>query len=74
MKKDFTQIKEKNVTDCHLQKQPIHLLELFGGIGVPRRALENSISEFIKVKNPDKDFPLQTHSFNRGTRRFLLEF
>lgn len=54
MKKDFTKIKEKNVVDCDLQKQPIHLLELFGGIGAPRRALENSISEFVKNANPDK--------------------
>ena len=31
--KDFTNIKEKGVKDCNEQSQPIHLLELFGGIG-----------------------------------------
>lgn len=41
--KDFTKIKEKGVVDCDKQKQPLHLLELFGGIGAPRRALENTI-------------------------------
>lgn len=55
MKKDFTKIQEKNVTDCDLQKQPVHLLELFGGIGAPRRALENSIAMFVKTENPDKN-------------------
>ncbi len=55
MKKDFTKITEKNVLDCNLQKQPIHLLELFGGIGAPRRALENCIAERVKAANPDKN-------------------
>ena len=54
MKKDFTKIKEKGVLDCDKQIQPIHLLELFGGIGAPRRALENTISELVKKENPDK--------------------
>ena len=51
--KDFTQIKEKGVADCDQQKQRIHLLELFGGIGAPRRALENTLRKMIRAKNPD---------------------
>lgn len=47
--KDFTQIKEKGVKDCSQQKQPIHLLELFGGIGAPRRALENTIERIVSA-------------------------
>ena len=52
-KKDFTKIKEKGVADCDKQTQPIHLLELFGGIGAPRRALENTFATLIREKNPD---------------------
>ncbi len=37
--KDFKKIKEKGVIDCDKQIIPIHLLELFGVIGAPRRAL-----------------------------------
>lgn len=51
--KDFTKTKEKGVMDCDKQNQPIHLLELFGGIGAPRRALENTFANFIKEQNPD---------------------
>ena len=51
---DFTKIKEKGVIDCDKQIQPIHLLELFGGIGAPRRALENTIAELVKEENPGK--------------------
>ena len=51
--KDFTKIKEKGVTDCDEQIQPIHLLELFGGIGAPRRALENVIANNVKKEYPD---------------------
>ncbi|MBE6021910.1 MAG: DNA cytosine methyltransferase [Cellulosilyticum sp.] len=36
-----------------MQSQPLHLLELFGGIGAPRRALENVISQMVKDSNPD---------------------
>lgn len=52
MKKDFTQIKEKGVPDCNTQIQTLHLLELFGGIGAPRRALENTIMARVKGKYP----------------------
>ncbi len=52
MKKDFTKIKEKGVMDCELQKQSIHLLEMFGGIGAPRRSLENVIQKMVKDENP----------------------
>ena len=51
-KKDFTKMKEKGVPDCDKQDKPIHLLELFGGIGAPRRALENTIAEMVRIKNP----------------------
>ena len=51
--KDFTKIKEKGVVDCDKQKQPLHLLELFGGIGAPRRALENTFLKMIKEQNPE---------------------
>ena len=51
--KDFTKIKEKGVPDCDKQTQPIHLLELFGGIGAPRRALENTFAKMIKEQNPE---------------------
>lgn len=51
--KDFTKIKEKGVVDCDRQKQPLHLLELFGGIGAPRRALENTFLKMIKEQNPE---------------------
>lgn len=50
--KDFTQIKEKGVADCDTQAQPIHLLELFGGIGAPRRALENVMIKQVREENP----------------------
>ena len=40
--KDFTKLNEKGVADCDKQKITLHLLELFGGIGAPRRALENT--------------------------------
>ena len=53
MKKDFTVIKEKGVKDCVKQSQPLHLLELFGGIGAPRRALENVITQMVKDSYPD---------------------
>ena len=46
--KDFTKIKEKGVPDCDRQQQPVHLLELFGGIGAPRRALENTLEKMIR--------------------------
>ena len=51
--KDFTQTKEKGVKDCNLQNQPLHLLELFGGIGAPRRALENVLTEMVREKTSD---------------------
>ena len=51
--KDFKKIKEKGVTDCDKQIQPLHLLELFGGIGAPRRALENVLTQMVKDENPD---------------------
>lgn len=44
--------KEKGVPDCDKQSQPIHLLELFGGIGAPRRALENVFIQMVKANNP----------------------
>lgn len=50
--KDFTKIKEKGVPDCDRQQQPVHLLELFGGIGAPRRALENTLEKMIREQNP----------------------
>lgn len=53
MSKDFTKIKEKGVKDCDKQDKPIHLLELFGGIGAPRRALENTIAELVRMKHPE---------------------
>lgn len=52
MKKDFTKIKEKGVKDCSEQIQPLHLLELFGGIGAPRRALENTYEYFARAEEP----------------------
>ncbi len=51
--KDFKGIKEKGVPDCDKQKTPIRLLELFGGIGAPRRALENVITRMIAESNPE---------------------
>ena len=51
--KDFTKMKEKGVPDCDQQIHPIHLLELFGGIGAPRRALENVIKTKVKEDNPE---------------------
>ena len=53
--KDFRNIKEKGVKDCDKQDQPIHLLELFGGIGAPRRALENTIAKMVKTIYPDEN-------------------
>ena len=50
--KDFTKIKEKGVADCDVQLHPIHLLELFGGIGAPRRALENVITQLVRETYP----------------------
>lgn len=53
--KDFRNHKEKGVIDCDKQVVPIHLLELFGGIGAPRRALENVLSKKVKEENPGFD-------------------
>ena len=53
--KNFKNIKEKGVPDCDKQSQPLHLLELFGGIGAPRRALENVLTQRVKVKFPELD-------------------
>ena len=53
--KDFKNMKEKGVKDCDKQDQPIHLLELFGGIGAPRRALENTIAKMLKSIFPDEN-------------------
>ena len=38
---DFSQMSEKGLSDPNEQAHPLKLLELFGGIGAPRRALEN---------------------------------
>lgn len=38
--KDFSQMSEKGLSDSCDQAHPLKLLELFGGIGAPRRALE----------------------------------
>ena len=38
---DFSVMSEKGLPDPQLQPKPIKLLELFGGIGAPRRALQN---------------------------------
>ena len=38
---DFSTMKEKGLPDPALQPAPLKLLELFGGIGAPRRALQN---------------------------------
>ena len=38
---DFSVMSEKGLPDPYLQPKPIKLLELFGGIGAPRRALQN---------------------------------
>jgi len=38
--KDFSQMSEKGLSDPCVQAHPLKLLELFGGIGAPRRALE----------------------------------
>ena len=51
--KDFKNIKEKGVPDCDKQSQPLHLLELFGGIGAPRRALENVLAQRVRLKFPE---------------------
>ena len=38
---DFSTMSEKGLPDPYEQLRPLKLLELFGGIGAPRRALEN---------------------------------
>lgn len=38
---DFSTMKEKGIPDPDRDGQPLKLLELFGGIGAPRRALQN---------------------------------
>ena len=38
---DFSTMSEKGLSDTDEQPHPLKLLELFGGIGAPRRALEN---------------------------------
>lgn len=52
IEKDFSKMQEKGVKDCEHQIQPVHLLELFGGIGAPRRALENVIVKRVREENP----------------------
>lgn len=39
--KNFSQMSEKGLADPNEQAHPLKLLELFGGIGAPRRALQN---------------------------------
>ena len=53
--RDFAKIIEKGVKNCDKQSQPLHLLELFGGIGAPRRALEKTIGRLVQDENPDAD-------------------
>lgn len=38
---DFSKAKEKGLPDCDKQPKSLSILELFGGIGAPRRSLEN---------------------------------
>lgn len=38
---DFSKIQEKGFADTNKQAHPLKVLEAFGGIGAPRRALEN---------------------------------
>lgn len=51
---DFSTMTEKGLPDPKNQPKPLKLLELFGGIGAPRRALENVICNTVKA---DKNIP-----------------
>lgn len=50
---DFSKMSEKGLPDPHEQPKQLKLLELFGGIGAPRRALENIISDPKGLIVPD---------------------
>ena len=62
--KDFSTMSEKGVPDCSNQPHPLKLLELFGGIGVPRRALQN-LGYDIKSIDYVEVLPYAVLAYNR---------
>jgi len=62
--KDFSTMSEKGVPDCSNQPRPLKLLELFGGIGAPRRALQN-LGYDIKSIDYVEILPYAVLAYNR---------
>ena len=62
--KDFQKMTEKGVPDCADQPKPLKLLELFGGIGAPRRALQN-LGYDIKSIDYVEVLPYAVMAYNR---------
>ena len=62
--KDFSTMTEKGVPDCSSQPKPLKLLELFGGIGAPRRALQN-LGYNIKSIDYVEVLPYAVLAYNR---------
>ena len=62
--KDFSKMAEKGLTDPDKQAHPLKLLELFGGIGAPRRALQN-IGYNLKSIDYVEVLPYAVMAYNR---------
>lgn len=61
---DFSKIKEKGLPDANEQAHPLSLLEMFGGIGAPRRALQN-IGFNVKGLDYVEILPFAVLAYNR---------
>lgn len=62
---DFSTMSEKGLPDPKDQPKPLKLLELFGGIGAPRRALENIFGPaFLKSLDYIEVLPYAVRSYN----------
>ncbi len=62
--KDFSKMTEKGLADPNEQAHPLKLLELFGGIGAPRRALQN-IGYNIKSVDYVEILPFAVMAYNQ---------
>lgn len=62
--KDFSKMSEKGLLDPNEQAHPLKLLELFGGIGAPRRALQN-IGYNLKSIDYVEVLPYAVQAYNK---------
>lgn len=61
---DFSKMSEKGLEDPDKQAKPLKLLELFGGIGAPRRALQNCGWNFKSIDYVEV-LPYAVMAYNR---------